>query len=57
MIQFKYTLINKYNEAKSQEEKNKQSKLFSALCRDEQRQIAKVFEKTFHEPIDKYIKK
>lgn len=53
-IEFYNLLISKYEEARTLE-KNSKTNLRAAFYRDEQRRLAKIFEKTFHKPIDKSI--
>ena len=48
-------LIDKYNKAKENEKRNLKYYPFSlsaAMYRDEQRKLAKVFERMFHKPIN-----
>ena len=54
-IEFYNLLISQYEEAKTLE-KNAKTNLRAAFYRDEQRRLAKIFEKTFHKPIDKSAK-
>ena len=55
-IEFQDKIIQAFKMAQNLEETFKQNKLLSTLYKDKQRELRQIFEKTFHEPIDKYIK-
>ena len=50
---FKNKLINNYKISMSKD--NGTPKPIACMARDEMRKIRKIFEKTFHEPIDNYL--